>query len=123
MAQILVLDDEPNNRLLLGTILEFGGYEFVEASNAADALRAARARRPDLVIMDLHMPGMSGADFLKELRADPALSRVKVALYTATSCDDDLRQFMEVAGIEHIIPKPSDPSEVLRIVGAIVSAG
>lgn len=123
MAEILILDDEPNNRLLLGTILEFGGFEFVEASNAIDGLRAARRSPPDLVIMDLHMPGMSGVDFLKELRADRALAHVKVALYTATRCDDDLRQFMEVAGIEHIIPKPSDPSEVLTIVRSILGLG
>jgi CheY-like chemotaxis protein len=116
VAKILVVDDEPYNRLLLATILEHDGHELSEAKNGADGLAMAKVQRPDLIIMDLHMPTMSGTDFVKALRADASLANIKVALYTATMTDPDLLQFMEATGIERVIPKPSEPREVLNLV-------
>ena len=120
MARILIVDDEPSNRLLLVAILEPAGYELSEAADGAAALRQAKEERPDLIITDLNMPGMGGPDFLTELRRDPELKDVKVALYTATAANPDLWQFMETAGVTRIIPKPSDPREVLNVVSAIL---
>jgi CheY-like chemotaxis protein len=122
VAKILVVDDEPNNRLLLATILEHVGHEIVEAKDGAEALLIIKYGPPDLVVMDLHMPGMGGADFLKALRAEPGLDRVKVALYTATMTNPDLQQFMDANGIEHVIGKPSEPREVIDVVATILSA-
>jgi len=120
VAKILVVDDEPNNRLLLATVLEHVGHEIVEAKDGAEALRLAAYGAPDLVIMDLHMPGLSGADFLMALRAEPGLKTVKVALYTATMKNPDLEQFMETNGVRHLIAKPSDPRQVIDTVTAIL---
>ena len=120
MARILVVDDEPNNRLLLATILELGGYVVAEAADGAEALLAANAERPDLIVLDLHMPGMSGFDVIKALRADPLLATVKVALYTATAPNPELQVLIDAAGVQGVIPKPSEPREVLDIVGRIV---
>lgn len=90
----------------------------LECANGAAGLEMAKNQRPDLVIMDLHMPGMGGAEFVKELRSDPALADVKIALYTATATDAAMRQFMELARIGHVIPKPSEPDQILRAVSA-----
>jgi len=120
VAKILVVDDEPNNRLLLATILEYAGHEIVEAKDGADAMRRARYGVPDLVVMDLHMPGMSGAEFLQALRAEPGFERVKVALYTATMTNPDLQQFMDANGVKHVIGKPSEPREVIEVVKSIL---
>ena len=119
MAKILVVDDEPNNRLLLAAILEPAGYAVVEAASGDDALRLAKEDHPDLIVMDLLMPGMSGADLIKALRLDPGLTGVEIALYTATVANPDLTQFMEMHGISRVIPKPSEPLEVLALVNAI----
>lgn len=70
----------------------------------------------------MHMPGMSGAEFLKTLRAEPGPDGVKIALYTATMTNPDLRQFMESNGVEHLIGKPSEPCEVIDTVKTILSA-
>jgi CheY-like chemotaxis protein len=121
LAKILVVDDEPNNRLLLAAILEPIRHEVLEASNGADALQLARRERPDLIIIDLQMPGMDGAQFLKEIRVDDELKDVKVALYTATVTNPDLAEFMELTGVKNVIPKPCEPRDVLALVSAILS--
>lgn len=121
MARILIVDDDPTNRLLLMTILEFGGYDLNEAANGAEALLAARRQPPDLIIMDLNMPGMSVTDFLRALREEPDLARVRVALHTATSTTPDLVQFMESVGVETAIPKPSDPQQLLDRVKTLLA--
>ena len=121
MARILVVDDEPNNRLLLAAILEHAGHRILEAADGDEALRSARAVPPDLVIVDLNLPGLSGAAFIRALRAIPAASRVPIALYTATLPDDAQREFVRSAGIDAVIPKPSEPASVLAIVGRILS--
>lgn len=123
MSKILVVDDEPANRLLLATILAYGGHTVVEASEGAEGLRLARETLPDLVIIDLFMPGMNGTSFMKALRADGDLAGLTVALYTGTSMSAALQGFMEVAKIEHVIPKPSEPLEVLRIVNDALARG
>jgi CheY-like chemotaxis protein len=118
VSKILIVDDEPNNRLLMATILEHAGYEIEEAADGAQALALARALRPDLIIVDLHMPGMGGVDLIKALRADSSTAAARVALYTATPSDGSMDQFLEAAGIDCVITKPSEPEDVLRVVKA-----
>ena len=122
MARIVVVYDDARNRLLLATIIEHAGHEFFGAADGYDGLRIVKAVQPDLIIMDLHMPGMSGADFITALRADEDIGRIPVALYTATSTDEGLRQFMELTGVRHVIPKPSEPREVIALLDEILSS-
>jgi len=118
VARILIADDDINNRLLLRLVLEHAGHEIREASEGGEALASAHVSKPDLIIMDLHMPGMDGIEFINALRADAALANTRVALYTATPSDESMRQFMELAGIGNVIGKPSDPPELLAAVEA-----
>jgi CheY-like chemotaxis protein len=116
MSKILIVDDEPANRLLMSTVLKYGGHEVLEASNGSEGLRIATESGPDLIVMDLNMPGMHGTEFLKQLRRDQSGARMRVALYTGTSVNAMMRDFMDVTGIRYVIPKPSEPEEILRIV-------
>lgn len=116
MPKILILDDEPNNRLLLAAILASAGHDSIEASSGAEALLLARERRPDLIVLDLRLPGMDGPEFVRVLRADPEIADIRLALYTGTSMSAMLDDFMAISGIEHVIPKPGEPEEVLRII-------
>jgi CheY-like chemotaxis protein len=120
---VLVVDDDSANRLLLRTILEYGGYTVAEAADAEQGLRETRERLPDLVIVDLYMPTMNGVAFVKALRADPRIAETLIALHTATPSSAALADFMELAGIVCSIPKPCEPTDVLRLVGGAITAG
>lgn len=116
MAAILVVDDDANARLLLRTLLTHAGHRVIEAANGAEGLSAAGRDRPDLIILDLSMPSMGGAEFVRALRADPNCRSARVALYTATAMNAALRDFMEMYGVRHIVPKPSEPLELLEAI-------
>jgi CheY-like chemotaxis protein len=121
VPKILIVDDETANRLLLSSILRYGGYDIIEAANGEAGLEMARQASPDLIIIDLWMPGMHGTIFMKMLRAETALSQTRVALYTASPLDAALQGFIELARIDAVIPKPSEPQEVLRVVSRVLS--
>lgn len=121
MARILIVDDEPANRLLVRTILEHAGHEIVEAADASEGLRAARVGTPDLAIVDMFLPGTSGAEFITMLRRNPRTSAMKIALYTGSDVDAPMRDFMAVNRIQHVIPKPCEPAELARLVKAALT--
>jgi CheY-like chemotaxis protein len=122
MAAILVVDDDPNARLLLRTLLTHAGHRVIEAANGAEGLSAAARDRPDLIVLDLSMPSMGGAEFVRALRSDPHCGSSSVALYTATMMSAALRDFMEIYGVRHVIPKPSEPLELLAAVERALAA-
>ena len=116
MAKILILDDEPANRYLVRSILTPAGHLVIEAADGVEALRLVRAEQPDLVIIDLFMPRISGTDFVRALRSDGAIAQTRLALYTGSPADDAMLDFMAMTQIAHLIPKPSEPAELARIV-------
>jgi CheY-like chemotaxis protein len=116
VPEVLILDDEPVNRLLLKTLIESRGHRSIEASSAAEALRLLERCRPALIVFDLRLPGMDGAEFVRALRADPALADIPLALYTGSTRSAALDDFVAMSGIAYVIPKPSEPAEVLRVI-------
>jgi len=118
VAKVLVVDDEDANRLLASTVLRHAGHLPTEAGTAGEALRIARSELPDLVLVDLSLREGSGADLIRALRADPATRQLRVALYTATHINPALRDFMQLYDVRCVVPKPSEPQELLRAVEA-----
>jgi CheY-like chemotaxis protein len=116
MASILVVDDEPDNRRLIVAILTPRGHTVYEASRGEEGLALARQLRPHLIVVDLHMPSMDGPEFVRKLRSETDIAGTKLALYSSTSLSPPLQDFMTVARIACLIPKPGDPEEVLRII-------
>jgi CheY-like chemotaxis protein len=116
MAKILVVDDDANARLLLRTLLAYAGHTVSEAANGGEGLSNAAGDQPDLILLDLSMPSMSGPEFLRVLRADVRTRSTAVALYTATAMNAALHDFMEMYQIEHVIPKPAEPQELLEAI-------
>lgn len=105
---VLVVDDEAEIRELCRVNLEFEGFEVVEAKNGGEALEMVRRHRPDLVFLDLMMPGVDGWDVLHMLKSDDDLSRIPVILLTAKSGEDDqMRGWQE--GILEYVSKPFNP--------------
>lgn len=115
MARVLAIDDDPVNRLLIATILAPLGHDVVEAQDARSGLAEIDRREPDLVLLDLSLPGIDGWGFLRELRRG-VHARVSVAIYTATSPDDAMRDAMRAYGVQTAVPKPCEPAELQAIV-------
>lgn len=115
-ATILVVDDSPTNRLLLVTVLGYAGHHVIEATDGAEALEMARTWHPDLVITDIVMPNMGGAELIHCLRADPALAHISVIFYTASGCWDDAWALAESCGVSAVIGKGADPQVIFDAV-------
>jgi CheY-like chemotaxis protein len=114
-AKILIVDDEPQNRKLLEAVLRPGGYETVSVASGEEALASIAQRRPDLVLLDIMMPGMDGYEVASILKADPATSSIPVIMVTAHA-DRAARLASLTAGAEDILAKPIDRAELwLRI--------
>jgi len=97
-----------------------GAYSFVEASDASEALEAARSARPDLVLLDVMMPGASGLTVVESLRSDPALRETPVVVVSAFAQEAD-RVAAADAGADSFLAKPFDPDELVSIVEQLLA--
>ena len=112
MKTVLVADDKATSRELVRTILEKSGYTVAEACDGIEALRNARELKPDLVILDLHMPGLDGFAVIREIRRDLELAATPVMALTASAMQGDRERAIS-AGFTAYIAKPIQLS-VLR---------
>jgi DNA-binding response OmpR family regulator len=113
---ILIVEDEGNEALLYQEEFEEAGYDVTVANNADAALAAVRARRPDLVVLDINMPGKDGLDLLRELLDID--HKLPVVLNTAYREYQD--QFMSWAAAAYVV-KSSDPTELLQTVSNVLA--
>ena len=112
---ILVVEDNPNNRKLVRDVLEFKGYEVVEATTAEDGLVMARDLHPALILMDIQLPGMDGITALSHLRGDEETRDVPVVALTASAMSND-REMIEAAGFDGYETKPIGVARLQEIV-------
>ena len=105
MKTVLVADDKATSRELVRTVLEKSGYTVAEASDGIEALRNARELKPDLIILDLHMPGMDGFGVIQEIRRDRELAATPVLALTASAMQGDRERALS-AGFTGYIAKP-----------------
>ena len=117
--RILVVDDEPDITALVAYHLAKAGYRVTTAANGRDALRAARDERPDLVVLDLMLPGVSGYDVLAELRRRDETRDLGVILLTARKDEPDRIKGLSL-GADDYLPKPFSPQELVLRVGAVL---
>jgi len=103
--KILIADDKPSSRELVRTVLERLGYDVFEANDGIAALNTAHQIHPDLIILDLHMPGLDGYGVVKELRGDSGLGEIPVLALTASAMDTDRRRAL-AAGFTGFLAKP-----------------
>jgi CheY-like chemotaxis protein len=112
---VLVADDEPNQRLLVSATLQFQPYAVLEAADGDEAWRLLRAHRPALALLDIRMPGRSGLELVRAIRADPELSHMVVVLLSSQSEDKDIEAGL-AAGADRYLTKPFSPLQLLTIV-------
>lgn len=116
MAKILIVDDQAPNRALVVTLVRHGGHEALEAVDGAQALALVRAERPALVISDILMPTMDGYEFVRQLRADPALAGTRVIFYSAHYQGEEARSLALAGGVSEVLVKPCEPQDILRAI-------
>jgi class 3 adenylate cyclase len=117
-ARLLVVDDTPANIRLLEAVLSPRGYAVDAAASGAEALERLAADPPDLVLLDVVMPGMDGYEVCRRIRAEPATRLLPVVMVTATPGQERV-QALE-AGADDFLPKPIDQAELLARVGSLV---
>jgi two-component system cell cycle response regulator DivK len=115
--KILVADDDADNRRIMQLALSAAGYEVRLACDGREALASAASERPDLIVMDLSMPVLSGWEAVRLLKADPALRGIPVLAFTAHAMAGDDRRAKE-AGCDGYLSKPCTPREAVAAVAA-----
>ena len=121
-STVLVCDNEEILRDLVRASLHGNGYRLVEARDGDEALESARRVCPDLILLDMMMPGRSGIEVLEDLRADPELQEVPVVMLTARAQAAD-REAAERAGADRFLSKPFSPAELSRLVEELLGRG
>lgn len=105
MKKVLVADDKATSRELVRTVLEKCGYEVFEAADGVEALERARELHPDLIILDLHMPGVGGIGVVRELRLDAQFASTPIMALTASAMQGDQERALS-AGFTGYLSKP-----------------
>jgi len=113
---ILIVEDNDKNLKLVRDVLQFHGFRTVEAISGEDALVMARKHRPDLVLMDIALPGIDGVEAARQLKAEPSTASIPIVALTASVMEADRARFGKV-GFAGLIAKPIDvltfPDQVL----------
>jgi two-component system cell cycle response regulator DivK len=121
MAKILVVEDNVANMKLAALLLRNAGHQVLAAADAESGLAAARAERPDLVLMDLQLPGMDGLAATALLKADPATAAIPVIALTALAMKDDRARSL-AAGCDGYIAKPLRYRELYALIDTLLGA-
>jgi DNA-binding response OmpR family regulator len=121
MAKILVAEDDSDLRLLVSLKLESAGHQVVSVENGTAAAQHCGSMRPDLVILDLMMPGMSGLEVCRFIRADEELKETPVILLTARAQAADI-EAGRAAGVDEYLTKPFSPRELAVRVDSLLGA-
>jgi len=119
MKKILVIDDEPDLRELVRVNLDQGGYGVETASSGREALQALRRSTPDLVVLDLMLPDISGTELCRKIRSDPALADIPVIMLTAKASEVDRVVGFEL-GADDYVTKPFSPRELVLRISAVL---
>ena len=119
--KILVTDDDPRNRKLQEALLRASGHDVRSVESGRATLAAVAAEPPDLILLDLMMPGMDGFEVVRQLRADPASCHIPIIMVTALD-DAGSRARLTAAGVSEVIAKPVDRWVLLTAVDKVLGA-
>jgi two-component system cell cycle response regulator DivK len=110
--RILVVEDHEENRRLLRDLLTSVGYELIEAVTGEEGLELAEAEVPELILMDIQLPGMDGYEVTRRIKGNPALRHIPIIAVTSYALSGDDQKALE-AGCDAYVTKPFDPAELL----------
>jgi DNA-binding response OmpR family regulator len=119
MPTVLIVDDEPNIVELVRLTLEDDRVRVLDAADGATGLARAAADNPDIVLLDVGLPDMSGLDVCRRLRHDPRFAPTRIVMLTAMAQRDDVANGL-AAGADHYLTKPFSPVRLLTLVSELV---
>jgi two-component system, cell cycle response regulator DivK len=122
MKLVLIVEDNDKNLKLVRDVLQVKGYATIEAGTAEDGIRLARERMPDLILMDIQLPGMNGIEAIGALRSDPVTAKIPVVAVTASVMTHD-RNLITEAGFDGYVGKPINLKEFLDTVQRTLESG
>jgi len=115
VEKILIVEDNPQNLLLMVDILTARGYDVVQAHDGAEGIRLAREHRPELILLDMQMPVMDGLEAARRLKADPETAGIKILAVTSFAMKGD-RERILAAGCDEYMAKPIDTRQLPLLV-------
>jgi two-component system, cell cycle response regulator DivK len=116
---VLIVEDNPRNMTLVRDVLGYAGYRTLEASDGEEGVELARSHQPDLILMDIQLPGIDGVEALARLREDASTAGIPVVAVTAFAMKDD-RERLLAAGFRGYLEKPVSVRELPGQVGALI---
>ena len=109
---VLVVDDHEDNRRILRDLLRSAGYDVIEATTGEDGVATAKARTPDLILMDIQLPGIDGYEATRRIKGDEALRRIPLIVVTSYALSGDDAKAL-AAGADAYVAKPFSPRAML----------
>ncbi len=122
MARILIVDDSPTDVRVLGSMLERAGYQTLSAATAEEGIARARQERPDLILMDVIMPGMNGFQATRTLSRDPDTSAIPVIIVTTKNMETDRIWGMRQGAKDFVSKPPNERDLVTRIQNLLAAS-
>ncbi|HEX6296848.1 MAG TPA: response regulator [Burkholderiales bacterium] len=119
MSTVLIVEDNDKNMKLARDVLQAKGYQTLEAETGEEGVKLAKENVPDLVLMDIQLPGINGIEAFKQLRADPKTARIPIIALTASVTPTDRSQ-ITAAGFDAFVSKPINLKEFLDTVKRLV---
>ena len=113
--RILVIEDTEDNRVILSDLLSSAGYELIEAMDGLEGVATAEREQPDLILMDIQLPGIDGYEATRRIRKIPALAKVPIIAVTSYALSGDEAKTRE-AGCDGYVAKPYSPRQLLAKV-------
>jgi two-component system cell cycle response regulator DivK len=119
---VLIVDDNDDHRTVYAIFLEAAGFRVIEASGGISGIGQARTMRPDVILMDLSMPGVNGWQACQWLKTSTETSRIPIIGLTGHAVEDAERKAMD-AGCDRFVTKGSDPQRVIQAIREVVAGG
>ena len=115
MARVLVVDDDPVILQLISLNLELEGHEILSAASGIEALTAARTERPQVMVLDVMLPGMDGFEVCRTLSQDPETADIPILLLSARALRSDVQRGLDAGAVEYVT-KPFDPLDLVAMI-------
>ena len=122
MNTILIVEDNEKNMKLARDVLQAKGYTTLEATTGEEGVQLAIDKKPDLVLMDIQLPGIDGIEALRQVRADPGCAAIPIVAFTASVMQADRSQF-SAAGFDGFLSKPINLKEFLETIKRLLESG
>lgn len=119
--KILLVDDDPGVHFIATPILTKLGYDVVSAKHGEQGLQLALNQRPDLIILDVIMPGIKGRELCAKMKAYDVLKNIPIIFLTAKDSDDDIKAELDAGAVTHLT-KPVDPAQLISVVKGILGS-